>query len=268
MRPGDNIIIDQFAHASIVDGAVLSRANISYFRHNNASDLEKKLSKLTGKKLLVIEGVYSMDGDLANLKEIVQVAKKYNCRILLDEAHSAFIFGENGRGIAEAFNLEDEIDFHMGTFSKSLGGIGGYICGSRDIINYSNAFARSRFFSCNIPPSIVAGLSESLKISIEEPELRKKLISNSIFFKNKLISKGINIEKSESQIIPIIIGNEIKTFDIAKNIIENGVFILPITYPAVSKNRARLRISISATLSEQELDNAAEIISHFINKEC
>jgi len=265
MRPGDTILLDQFAHASIVDGAILSRAEIVYFKHNNSIDLEKKISKIKGRKLIVVEGVYSMDGDMCPLDSIVAVAKKYDSKILLDEAHSAFIFGENGRGIAELYGLEDEIDFHMGTFSKSLGGIGGYICGSQDIINYVNVYGRSRFFSCNIPPTIFAGLSRGLKIAIDEPQLRQKIQNNSALMKEKLNQYGIDKLTSQSQIIPVIIGNEEKTFKIAKQLLNEGIFVLPVVYPAVTKNRARLRISISATLNESQIDFAAQKIASVIN---
>ncbi|HPS72024.1 MAG TPA: pyridoxal phosphate-dependent aminotransferase family protein, partial [Bacteroidales bacterium] len=257
--------LDQFAHASIVDGAILSRAEIVYFKHNNSIDLEKKISKIKGRKLIVVEGVYSMDGDMCPLDSIVAVAKKYDSKILLDEAHSAFIFGENGRGIAELYGLEDEIDFHMGTFSKSLGGIGGYICGSQDIINYVNVYGRSRFFSCNIPPTIFAGLSRGLKIAIDEPQLRQKIQNNSALMKEKLNQYGIDKLTSQSQIIPVIIGNEEKTFKIAKQLLNEGIFVLPVVYPAVTKNRARLRISISATLNESQIDFAAQKIASVIN---
>ena len=266
LRPGDHVIMDQYAHASIVDGAILSRAKISYFKHNNPEHLEKKLSRLSGKKLVVVEGVYSMDGDICCLDEIVQVAKKHGARILLDEAHSAFIFGENGRGIAELYNLEDEIDFHMGTFSKSLGGIGGYVCGSKKMINYSRAYARSRFFSCALPPSVTAGLRESLKIAISEPQLRVKLKENYTLMKQKLAAYGIDTSSSQSQIVPIIIGNEAKTFKIAQKIIDKGVFVLPIVYPAVSINKGRLRISISATLTNSQIEYAAETIASTIKQ--
>jgi glycine C-acetyltransferase len=267
MRPGDTIILDQFAHASIVDGAILSRAHISYFKHNDIHDLEKKLIKAKGKKLVVVEGVYSMDGDFCPLADIVILSKKYGARILLDEAHSAFIYGENGRGIAELLDLEDQIDYHMGTFSKSLGGIGGYICASAEVINYVTAYARSRFFSCNLPPAVVAGLSKALEIAIAEPQLRDKLAHNVAMMKEQLGKYNIDTSHSQSQIIPLIIGNESKTFRIAKKILNEGVFVLPIVYPAVTKNKGRLRISISATLDDTQIERATSIIAHAIQSE-
>ena len=165
MRPGDWVIADQNAHASIVDGAILSKANVRFFRHNNPADLEKKLKQTTGKKLVAIEGVYSMDGDECPLPELVAVAKKYGARILLDEAHSAFVYGANGRGVAEKFGLEEEVDIHIGTFSKALGGQGGYVAGSQNLYNYLKGFARSRVFSCALSPVVAAGVLRALELA-------------------------------------------------------------------------------------------------------
>ena len=165
MRPGDWVIADQNAHASIVDGAILSKANVRFFRHNNPADLEKKLKQTTGKKLVAIEGVYSMDGDVCPLPELVTVAKKYGARILLDEAHSAFVYGANGRGVAEKFGLEEEVDIHIGTFSKALGGQGGYVAGSQNLYNYLKGFARSRVFSCALSPVVTAGVLKALELA-------------------------------------------------------------------------------------------------------
>ncbi len=172
MRPGDWVISDQNAHASIVDGAILSKANVRFFRHNSPADLEKKLKQTTGKKLVAIEGVYSMDGDVCPLPELVAVAKKYGARILLDEAHSAFVYGANGRGVVEQFGLEEEVDVHIGTFSKALGGQGGYVAGSQNLYNYLKGFARSRVFSCALSPVVTAGVLKALELSIAEPQLR------------------------------------------------------------------------------------------------
>ena len=164
MRSGDTILLDQYSHASIVDGAILAKSNTVFFRHNNPLDLERKLGRAKGKKLVVVEGVYSMDGDVCVLPDIVEVAKRHGARILIDEAHSTFLFGPNGRGVAEHFGLDKEIDFHLGTFSKSLGGQGGFVCGTRGLVDYVNAFGRSRFFSCNLAPTLAAGLLAGLRI--------------------------------------------------------------------------------------------------------
>jgi glycine C-acetyltransferase len=150
----------------------------------------------------VVEGVYSMDGDVCALPDVVDVARKHGARVLIDEAHSTFLFGENGRGVAEHFGLDAEIDFHMGTFSKSLGGQGGFVCGSQAVIDYLNAFGRSRFFSCNLAPVLVAGIRESLRIAQAEPELRARLWQNVRALRDGLVAAGVDIGRSTSQILP------------------------------------------------------------------
>jgi glycine C-acetyltransferase len=172
MRPGDLIVADQNAHASIVDGAILSKAEVRFFRHNRSEELERKLAGARGKKLVIVEGVYSMDGDLCCLPEVVEIAKRHDARILIDEAHSTFIYGKHGRGVAEHFGLEDEIDIHVGTLSKALGGQGGFVAGSKSLYKYLEGFARSRMFSCALSPAVAAGVLEALRIAKREPELR------------------------------------------------------------------------------------------------
>jgi 8-amino-7-oxononanoate synthase len=260
MRPGDNILLDQYSHASIVDGAILAKSKTTFFRHNNALDLERKLQSCKGKKLVVVEGVYSMDGDVCNLPEIVEVAKRHGARILIDEAHSTFLFGPNGRGVAEHFGLESEIDFHLGTFSKSLGGQGGFVCGSRDLVDYVNAFARSRFFSCNLAPTLAAGLVAGVSIVEKEPELRATLWRNVAYLRRRFAEEGIDIGKSNSQVMPVMINNDGKVFAVAEKIQEEGLFLQPVTYPAVPKHKSRLRVSVSAAHTEEQLERAVGII--------
>jgi glycine C-acetyltransferase len=267
MRPGDNILLDQYSHASIVDGAILAKAKTVFFRHNNPLDLERKLSGARGKKLVVVEGVYSMDGDVCALPEIVDVCKRHGARILIDEAHSTFLFGPNGRGVAEHFGLEDEIDFHLGTFSKSLGGQGGFVCGTRDLIDYVNAFGRSRFFSCNLAPSIVAGLLAGLRIVEDEPHLRARLWSNVAYLRRRFAEEGIDIGKSTSQVMPVMVCNDAKVFSVAEKTQQRGLFLQPVTYPAVPKHRSRLRISVSAAHTEEQLERAVHAIAGVLRDE-
>jgi glycine C-acetyltransferase len=267
MRPGDSILLDQYSHASIVDGAILAKSQTVFFRHNNPLDLERKLGKCKGKKLVVIEGVYSMDGDVCALPEVVDVAKRHGARILIDEAHSTFLFGANGRGVAEHFGLENEVDFHLGTFSKSLGGQGGFVCGTRELVDYVNAFGRSRFFSCNLAPPIAAGLVAGLRIVENEPELRAKLWSNVAFLRRRFAEEGIDIGKSTSQVMPVMVNNDAKVFAVAEKIQDRGLFLNPVTYPAVPKHKSRLRISVSAAHSEEELEAAVRIIAGVLRDE-
>ena len=267
MRSGDNILLDQSSHASIVDGAILAKSNTVFFRHNNPMDLERKLGRTKGKKLVVVEGVYSMDGDVCLLPEIVEVAKRHGARILIDEAHSTFLFGANGRGVAEHFDLDDEIDFHLGTFSKSLGGQGGFVCGSRNLVDYVNAFGRSRFFSCNLAPTLAAGLLAGLRILEREPQLRARLWSNVAFLRRRFAEEGIDIGKSTSQVMPVMVNNDSKVFAVAEKIQERGLFLNPVTYPAVPKHKSRLRISVSAAHTENELEQAVQIIGGVLREE-
>ena len=267
MRPGDHILLDQYSHASIVDGAILAKSKTVFFRHNNPLDLERKLSGTRGKKLVVVEGVSSMDGDVCLLPEIVDVCKRHGARILIDEAHSTFLFGPNGRGIAEHFGLENEIDFHLGTFSKSLGGQGGFICGSRGLIDYVNAFGRSRFFSCNLAPSLAAGLLAGLRIVETEPQLRTKLWSNVAYLRRRFAEEGVDIGKSTSQVMPVMVMNDAKVFAIAERIQERGLFLQPVTYPAVPKHKSRLRISVSAAHTEADLEEAVGVIAGVLREE-
>jgi glycine C-acetyltransferase len=267
MRAGDHIFLDQYSHASIVDGAILAKSKTVFFRHNNPLDLERKLSRVSGKKLVIVEGVYSMDGDVCVLPDIVEVAKRHGARILIDEAHSTFLFGPNGRGVAEHFGLEDEIDFHLGTFSKSLGGQGGFVCGSQELIDYVNAFGRSRFFSCNLAPPIAAGLLKGLHIVQDEPQLRTRLWSNVAYLRRRFAEESIDIGKSTSQVMPVLVNNDAKVFAVAEKIQQRGLYLQPVTYPAVPKHRSRLRVSISAAHSEEQLESAVQIIASVLREE-
>jgi glycine C-acetyltransferase len=267
MRSGDHIFCDQYSHASIVDGAILAKSKTVFFRHNNPMDLERKLGGVRGKKLVVVEGVYSMDGDVCVLPEIVDVAKRHGARILIDEAHSTFLFGQNGRGVAEHFGLEDEVDFHLGTFSKSLGGQGGFVVGSKDLMDYVTGFGRSRFFSCNLAPAVAAGLLAGVRIVENEPQLRARLWSNVAYFRRRFAEEGIDIGKSTSQVIPVMVNNDAKVFAVAEKIQDGGLFLQPVTYPAVPKHKSRLRISVSAAHSESELETAVQVIARVLREE-
>lgn len=267
MRPGDWVIADQNAHASIVDGAILSKANVRFFRHNNPADLEKKLKATSGKKLVAVEGVYSMDGDEAPLPDLVAVAKKYGARILLDEAHSAFVYGPTGRGLAEAHGLEDEVDVHVGTFSKALGGQGGYVAGSRRLYNYLKGFARSRVFSCALAPVVAAGVLRSLELAQAEPELRDRLWANVRHVRARLEEAGVDVGDSTSQVIPIMVRNDRRVFEVCHKLLRAGVYLQPVIYPAVAKHRSRFRVSISASHTPDQLDRGAAILVRVLREE-
>jgi glycine C-acetyltransferase len=267
MRSGDTILLDQYSHASIVDGAILAKSKTVFFRHNNPLDLERKIAGVKGKKLVVVEGVYSMDGDICALPEILEVTKRHGARMLIDEAHSTFLFGPNGRGVAEHFGLDKEVDFHLGTFSKSLGGQGGFVAGTRELIDYVNAFARSRFFSCNLSPVLTAGLLAGLRIAATEPQLRAKLWSNVAFLRRRFAEEGVDIGKSNSQVMPVMINEDLKVLSVAEKIQDRGLFLNPVIYPAVPKHKSRLRISVSAAHTEADLEAAVQTIAAVLREE-
>ena len=266
MRSGDLVVADQYAHASIVDGMILSKATSRFFRHNKVEDLDRKLSGFSGKKLVIVEGVYSMDGDVPPLGDIVAVCKRHGARLMIDEAHSAFVYGENGRGVVEDQGCEDGVDIHLGTFSKSLGGQGGYVAGSAQLVNYLRGFSRSRFFSCALSPVVVAGLRKALELASKEPELRKKLWRNVAFMQQRLAEGGVPIGDSTSQVIPIMVRDDARIFMMGEEIFREGVFINPVKYPAVGKNKSRFRMSISAAHSEEELAKGADIIVRVLKR--
>ena len=266
MRSGDLIVADQYAHASLVDGMILSKATSRFFRHNKVEDLERKLKRYDGKKLVLIEGVYSMDGDVAVVPEIVEVCQRYGARILIDEAHSTFIYGDNGRGVAEHFGYDDEIDIHVGTFSKSLGGQGGFVAGSQKLINYLRGFSRSRFFSCGLSPVVAAGILKALDLFEAEPELRTKLWENVDFMQKRLRDAGVSVGDSECQVIPIMIQDDARVFEIGEALMQEGIYINPVKYPAVPKHKSRFRMSISASHSREELEEGARIITSVLQR--
>jgi 8-amino-7-oxononanoate synthase len=266
MRSGDLIVADQFAHASIVDGMILSKAKSRFFRHNRADDLDRKLSGFEGKKLVIVEGVYSMDGDVPPLPELIEVCRKHGARLMIDEAHSAFLFGPTGKGVAEDQGVEDEIDIHLGTFSKSLGGQGGYVVGSHQLVNYLRGFSRSRFFSCALSPVIVAGLRAALEIAQKEPELRTKLWDNVARMQKLLSDRGVPIGDSTSHVIPIMVRDDARIFTIGEQLMREGIFINPVRYPAVGKHKSRFRMSISAAHTSQDLEEGATKIADVLQR--
>jgi len=268
LKPGDVAFVDKYIHASIVDGIQLSRAKARYFNHNDTDQLDYYLNKENDakRKLIIVEGVYSMDGTLSNLPEIVPIARKHKAVIMIDEAHSTLVFGKNGRGVAEHFGLEKEIDISFGTLSKSFGGIGGFIAGNKELIEYIKFYSRSRFFSCSLPPGITAGLREALHVYIKTPELKNKLWENIDYSIKSLRAKNIDIGDTQSQVIPIMINNDKIIFELGRKILNQNLFVQPVTYPAVKKNKSRFRISITATHSKTDIDNMVTILANCLKE--
>lgn len=266
MRPGDLVVTDRLSHASIIDGIVLSKANVRYFRHNDPEDLDRKLRGVGGRKLVVVEGVYSMDGDLADLPALVEVAQRHGARIMLDEAHSAFIFGAHGRGVAEHFGMEGAIDLHMGTLSKSLGGQGGYVTASREVIRYLRTFGRSYMFSCALAPAVAGGLKAACALARGEPQLRAQLWANTRLMHTALRERGVDIGQSASQIIPVMVRDDHLVFRVAEDLLAEGVYVNPVRHPAVGKGKSRLRISVTAAHAPADLLRAADVIADALRR--
>lgn len=257
---GDAIITDRMVHASIIDACRLSFGNVHKYKHNDMDDLEKILSSLDDNvgRLIVVDGVFSMEGDLAYLPGIVKLAKKYNANVMVDDAHGIGVMGKNGRGTAEHFGVEDDVDLVMGTFSKSFASLGGFVAGDRKVISYVKHLARSLIFSASITPASVATVLTTLDIIEAEPERRERLWQITEKMKSGFQVMGYNTGTTETPIIPVIIGNDELTFVLWKLLRENGIFTNPVIYPAVPKDRSLIRTSYSATHTDEELDIVLE----------
>jgi 8-amino-7-oxononanoate synthase len=257
----DSVITDRSDHASIVDACRLSFGRVIKFKHNDMSDLKRVLGSCENKagKLIVVDGVFSMEGDIANLPEIVNLAKQHNARVMVDDAHAIGVLGENGRGTAEHFNLEDEVDIVMGTFSKSFASLGGFIVASERVINYIKHFSRALIFSASPPPAAVAACLAALDIIESEPERREKLWQITRRMHKELKALGFNIGNSQTPIIPIYIGDDIKTFQFWKMLSDEGIFTNPIISPAVPPGSQLIRTSYTATHTDEQLDKVLEV---------
>jgi glycine C-acetyltransferase len=261
LKAGDVAVLDVLSHASIYDGARLSGADIKVFLHNNPDHLEKVLKKLEGRRVIVcVEGVYSMDGDLANLPEIVPICKKHGAKILLDEAHATLIFGEKGSGVGEHFGVEDEIDISIGTFSKSFGAIGGFAAGDMKLMTFLRMYSRSYIFSCAMAPHTAVGIMKVLELFQRDPGEREKLWDNIRYAHEKLSAAGFDIGSTKSQVVPVMVGSDLRLREISKNIFKKGLYTGVVTYPAVSKKKTRLRLSISSLHTREQMDRCVSIL--------
>jgi 8-amino-7-oxononanoate synthase len=254
----DIAFLDNLNHASILDGVRLGLSKSFKYKHNDKADLEGKLKRADPKKgkLIVVDGVFSMEGDLCNLPDLVELKNRYNTRLMVDDAHGLGVFGENGRGTAEHFGLESEVDLTMGTFSKSLATVGGFISGTKQVIEYIKHHARSQIFSAAMPPPMAAAVIAALEIVKREPERRKQLWENTNYMKEELTNLGFDTGNSDSPVIPIVIGDEVTTFTMAMRLQEEGVFANAIVPPAVPQGEAVIRTSYMATHTREHLDQA------------
>lgn len=257
----DLVFSEELNHASIIDGVRLSSASRVVFSHISSQDLEEKLKnqRQSGKKALIVtDGVFSMDGDIAPLKEESELGGKYDSMVYVDDAHGEGVLGDHGRGIVDHFGIADKVDIEMGTFSKAIGVMGGFVAGKHELIDYLKQKARPFLFSSALNPGEAAAIMKSLEIMEKDDSLLKKLWSNSDYIKEKLRSIGFNTGHSKTPITPVIIGGEKETVDFSKALYEEGVFASPIVYPTVAKGTARIRLMPSAVHSREDLKYAGD----------
>lgn len=256
----DYIISDRGNHASIVDGCRLSFAKMVKYNHNDMEDLERALKAVPEKagKLIVSDGVFSMEGDICNLPEMVHLAEKYGARIMIDDAHGVGVMGKNGRGTAEYYGLEDKVDIIVGTFSKSLASLGGFVAANNDVIHYVRHVSRPFIFSASISPANAAAALEALRILENEPERVKNLWDMADYMRNGFKQLGIDIGNSVTPIIPVMTYGDYETFLIARQLLDEGVYVNPVVSPAVNPGEALLRTSYTATHTKEQLDYALD----------
>lgn len=259
----DYLLLDEYDHASIIDGSRLAFSRTIKYAHNDMQDLRRKLSRLPedAAKLIVSDGIFSMEGDLVNLPEMVEIANEFGANIMMDDAHSLGVIGFNGSGTASHFNLTEDVDLIMGTFSKSLASLGGFIAGNTKTIEYIKHRARSLMFSASMPPSAVASVIAALDIIEAEPERIDQLWANTEYAKKLLLDAGFDIGHSNSPIIPIYIRDNTKTFMITNILQQNGVFVNPVVSPAVPSDSSLIRFSLMATHTFDQIESAIAKLS-------
>ncbi len=259
---GDLIISDELNHASIIDGVKLSKADKAVFKHSDMADLERVLKEHQGKHnrtLIITDGVFSMDGDIAKLPEIVELAEKYGAMTYVDDAHGSGVLGENGRGTVDHFGLHGRVDFSIGTLSKAIGVVGGYVAGKKISQEWLNHRGRPILFSTALPPAAVGAIIEAVDMLMDDSQYTDKLWDNAKFFKEKLGKLGFNTGHSETPITPVIIGDEAKTMAFSKALLERGVYVSGIVFPTVPKGTGRVRCMVTAGHTEEQLAKAVDI---------
>jgi glycine C-acetyltransferase len=262
----DMIISDELNHASIIDGARLSKATIKVFKHKDVADCERILQEnasFPGKKLIISDGVFSMDGDIAPLPALCDLAEKYGCIMMVDDAHSSGVLGRSGRGTVDHFDCHGRVHIQVGTLSKAIGSMGGYVCGSRDLIDFLYLRARPFLFSTSHPPATAAACQAAFTLldSAEGEKLVRKLWANTKFFKKELKKRGFEFKASETPIIPIHVGDAAKAFEFSRKLFEAGVFAPAVGYPTVAEGKARLRAIVSAAHKREQLLKAANTLA-------
>jgi 8-amino-7-oxononanoate synthase len=262
MGRGDYVFSDKINHASIVDGCLMSGAEFRRFRHNDMAHLEGLLKNAPPDvaKLVIADSVFSMDGDIINLPEVVELCKKYHAWLMIDEAHSVGVLGAKGTGIEEHFGLGDVIDIKMGTLSKTIPSVGGYVAGKKDLIDYLRHGSRAYIFSAALPPAQAAAALEAFKVILDEPERIERLNQNTRQFIGGLKSMGFDTLLTETAIVPVLCGTDEKAFELTKRCQENDVFVLPVVSPAVQEGMSRLRATVTAAHEPDDIEQAMDVI--------
>ncbi len=261
LRKNDVAILDNRSHLSLRDGAALSRCRADKFEHNDPLSLDKALArKQAHRQLVVMEGIYSMDGDFGNLPALLDIAESHGASVFVDEAHSMLACGENGRGAAEKFGVEGRIPLVYGTFSKAFGALGGFVAGPKETLRYLRFYAHPYVYSCALPPVVVAAILKALEIGVREPELRKKLWENAEYFHAQLRNIGIDTGMSTTYIMPLVIGDRERMYRLGHELRRRGLWVAPVDYPAVPQNKICFRACVTAKHTRADLDEALNIL--------
>ena len=262
LRKTDVAILDNRSHLSLRDGAVLSRCRTEKFEHNDPDSLDAALKRKSGKRqLVIVEGIYSMDGDFGELEDLIAVAEKHGARMFIDEAHSILGCGDHGRGAAERFGVEKYFPLVYGTFSKAFGSLGGFVVGSKETLQYLRFYAHPYVYSCALPPVVVAGILKALEISQSEPQLRTQLWENADYFHSQLRGLGIDTGRSTTYIMPIVIGDRERMYRLGHELRRRGLWVAPVDYPAVPQKGICFRACVTANHTRADLDEALNILA-------
>ena len=262
LRKTDVALLDNRSHLSLRDGAVLSRCRTEKFEHNDPASLDAALSRHKGRRqLVIVEGIYSMDGDFGNLKELIAVAESHRASVFIDEAHSMLACGEHGRGAAEKFGVEDRVPLLYGTFSKAFGSLGGFVAGSKETLQYLRFYAHPYVYSCALPPVVIAAILKALELGTTQPELRAQLWENADYFHAQLRSLGLDTGESTTYVMPIVIADRERMYRLGHELRRRGLWVAPVDYPAVPQSRICFRACVTAMHTRADLDEALNILA-------
>jgi glycine C-acetyltransferase len=262
LRKSDVAILDNRSHLSLRDGAVLSRCHTEKFEHNEPASLDAALSRQKGRRqLVIVEGIYSMDGDFGNLKELLAVAESHGASVFIDEAHSMLACGDHGRGAAEKFGVEERVPLVYGTFSKAFGALGGFVAGSRETLQYLRFYAHPYVYSCALPAVVIAAILKALELGTSQPELRAELWENADYFHAQLRGLGLDTGASTTYVMPIVIGDRERMYRLGHELRRRGLWVAPVDYPAVPQSRICFRACVTAKHTRADLDEALNILA-------